>query len=700
MFNVSTRRRLLGLCVATLGWTFTLSGNAFAQVPVTVVEYYNKTIASYFLTGRADEQAALDAVPDFQRTGVTFRATAATVTASMLDSVCRYRIAVTGSAFSSHFYGLPADCAVIAASKPANFFSEGLDFAVTRPSNGTCPASAPVGVFRALRKLTPVDTPNHRYSVSANAHIEMIRRGWNSEGVVFCVASATPETAPPTFVASSTVKDRCVVPRSGSSVYTGRVFPDMPGTQLDEQSWLRSWSDETYLWYREIPNLDAKNYSSTDSWFSALKTPALALSGAAKDRFHFTQSTEAVEAANSGVSFGYGVSFSVIAAPVPRNWRVAVVTPGSPADAAGIKRGDSLVSIDGVSFATGGSTALNNGLFPRTIGERHSFVFAPVSGGANYTANLAAASVAIRPVPTSGIITTPTGRVGYIHFTTFNTFVAEKAIADAVAGLVAAGGVNDLVLDLRYNRGGYVFIAAETAYMIAGPARTGNKTFELFKTNDKKPFGPDEAELFYDQGSGAPGGVAQGQPLPSLNLGRVFVLTQAGSCSASESVISGLRGIDVEVILIGGQTCGKPYAFQSLDNCGVTYSSIQITGVNHKGEGDFINGFAPTCAANDDLTRPLGDPTEKQLAAALTYRATGVCAPVAAGGETTTKRRPADDNAAKDPSAVRESAHPSDSEKMLTPKDLTRNRGAAIVPVTPINLGAVDASGEASAATN
>ena len=56
--------------------------------------------------------------------------------------------------------------------------------------------------------------------------------------------------------------------------------------------------------------------------------------------------------------------------------------------------------------------------------------------------------------------------------------------------------------------------------------------------------------------------------------------------------------------------------------------SIQFTGRNNKGEGDYINGFAATCAATDDLTKQLGDPAEKQLAAALTRRSTGTCAPL------------------------------------------------------------------------
>jgi hypothetical protein len=70
------------------------------------------------------------------------------------------------------------------------------------------------------------------------------------------------------------------------------------------------------------------------------------------------------------------------------------------------------------------------------------------------------------------------------------------------------------------------------------------------------------------------------------------VLTTAGTCSASEAVINGLRGIDVEVNLIGGETCGKPYAFVPQPNCGTTYFAIQTQGVNNKGFGDYADGFS------------------------------------------------------------------------------------------------------------
>jgi hypothetical protein len=116
----------------------------------------------------------------------------------------------------------------------------------------------------------------------------------------------------------------------------------------------------------------------------------------------------------------------------------------------------------------------------------------------------------------------------------------------------------------------------------------------------------------------------------------VYVLTSGGTCSASEAVINGLRGIDVEVILIGSTTCGKPYGFYATDNCGTTYFTVQFRGINDRGFGDYTDGFmiAPEddgmasirgCQVADDFTQPLGDPNENRLEVALAHRAGQGC---------------------------------------------------------------------------
>ena len=135
-------------------------------------------------------------------------------------------------------------------------------------------------------------------------------------------------------------------------------------------------------------------------------------------------------------------------------------------------------------------------------------------------------------------------------------------------------------------------------------------------------------------GSSASACAPNGTALPTLGLPRVFVLTGSGTCSASESVLNGVAGVDVQVIQIGATTCGKPYGFYPEDNCGTTYFSIQFKGVNAKGFGDYTDGFVPGattpgsfagCKVADDFTHALGDANEVRLATALAYRTTPTC---------------------------------------------------------------------------
>ena len=144
---------------------------------------------------------------------------------------------------------------------------------------------------------------------------------------------------------------------------------------------------------------------------------------------------------------------------------------------------------------------------------------------------------------------------------------------------------------------------------------------------------------------------------PVLALQPEVVLLGTGSRQAfpPASVMAAClsRGIGIEVIQIGGNTCGKPYGFYPRDNCGTTYFSVQFRGVNEMNFGDYAEGFSatritghplanlPGCAAEDDFTRDLGDPLEGQLKTALTYLTTGSCPAIAmASGGAQKRARP------------------------------------------------------------
>ena len=414
-----------------------------------------------------------------------------------------------------------------------------------------------------------------------------------------------------------------------------------------EKQWLRSYFDEAYLWYDEVPVVDANAAaysnpadvrSSLGNYFEALKTPVVTASGARKDRFGFTYPTAAWNAlSQSGVAAGYGFepvfgSLVVNAQNPSRNIRIAYVEPGTEAAAKALRRGDQVVSVDGVSADTtsgAGIDVLNAAFFPSTTGVAHNWVFAR-AGSANFSVTLTTANITKVPVLLRSVVTALDGRrVGYLVFND-HLATAEAQLVEAV-NYFATQGIDDLVLDVRYNGGGYLYIASQLAYMIAGPARIQSRLFERLSYNNKR--GAGTITPFYNASTGS-------AALPSLGLARVYVLTQSGTCSASESIINGLRGVDVDVRLIGGTTCGKPYGFTAKDNCGISYFPIEFKGTNAKGFGDYPDGFVPGgsgetgiagCAVADDLNHALGDPGESMLATALAYRSSGACPVLSVG---------------------------------------------------------------------
>ncbi len=439
------------------------------------------------------------------------------------------------------------------------------------------------------------------------------------------------------FSPESQFKNFCASPRTGIDPFEGVAYPDKAGTAMHEKMWLRSWSNRTYLWYRELPDPNPTSYSIS-AYFDLLKSSAVTDSGIAKDQFHFTENTaDYQQQAQSGVSSGYGIRWSVLSTVPPRSFTVAYTEPNSPAALAGVKRGDFLLEVDGVDFVSNatasGVDVLNAGLFPDNAGESHSFKFRTVAN-TEISYQLRSANVASSPVQNAKIINTASGPVGYFQF---NSYIvpAQRQLIDSVK-LFRDAAIKELVVDLRYNGGGLLALAAQLGYMVTGPAIIQGRYFERLQFNDKYPntnpitgasLSPTD---FYDREINFETNTLTTIALPNLNLSRIYVLTTENTCSASEAFMNGLRGIDVEVIQIGGKTCGKPYGFYPQDNCGTTYFSIQFSGINSKGFGDYADGFKPTnnpvfaadvkgCSVADDLSRDLGDPAENMLETALYY---------------------------------------------------------------------------------
>ena len=415
----------------------------------------------------------------------------------------------------------------------------------------------------------------------------------------------------------------------------------------DEKFFLRSFTNETYLWYDEVPDLDPTVESeSVLDYFDRLVTDRTTANGNRVDNFHFSTSTEEFERSRSGQTFGYGAEFAILesssSATGGRDIRVAYVLADENAADNGVARGAKVLTIDGEDAVFGGTQAvvdvLNAALFPDTEGETHVFEFQRPDGTV-FEVTLTAATVEDQPVLTYGTFTEGADEFGeggstaaYLNLTTFSPRTTEEALFAAFSDLEDEG-VENLYLDLRYNGGGLVAVACELGFMIAGDANTSGKTCTQLVFNDKLP--NDDPFPFFDEGVGFT--VAEGTPLPTLNLGKTTILSTPRTCSASELTLNALLGIDVDVNLVGDRTCGKPYGFSPESNCGTTYFTIQFASANNKGFTEYPEGFFPTpgaatngvnvsgCPVADDFSEQLGSLDEGILAAAVQFEADGTC---------------------------------------------------------------------------
>ena len=456
--------------------------------------------------------------------------------------------------------------------------------------------------------------------------------------------TSSTATLPSLGYTAASVAQQCVAPR------TGEGFTDVQGTIETEKRWVRAHMDETYLFYKDVPVVDPARFTpaayegsvfnTLRAYFSALRTPKVTASGKDVDQFSFVAPTQTRTNQQAGISSGYGISFARLDDPnnatTTVDIRVLRVEPDSPGDLAGVERGDRVKSIDGVDVndsTDAGQRTLFAGLNPSSASKTTTFgLQASGSDDVEEVVVVSSSNIVTNPVEIAKTIRVGVSKVGYLALNSFSAVKAQTQLINAMKQF-KTDGVKALVLDLRYNGGGIVLLANQLSYMI-GSADLKNKVFERSICNDKNPFDAcKQPNQFIDATIGdSVNNVTPDQDIPQLGLKRVFVLTTGSTCSASESVINGLSPY-LEVIRIGGTTCGKPFGFIVKDNCGTSYAALQIKSANANGFAEYEDGFAPKCTVADDLSRERGDPAELMLASAVNYIKTGSCQSVPKGAQ-------------------------------------------------------------------
>jgi C-terminal processing protease CtpA/Prc len=352
-----------------------------------------------------------------------------------------------------------------------------------------------------------------------------------------------------------------------------------------------------YLWNQDLPQEVSPEHDSMEETLKALRHKP-------EDHFSYIVPLEESDSASRGDVVGLGINFSP---DQQRRLRVSVVVPGSPADHAGIRRGDIIEGFGGKTMA---ELRANPVLFGAALGENRAGVKVRIAlvsqGGAVRVAEVAKGAFNTPAIPIVRTLQMDGHKIGYLHVGTFLS-IGEKDVNEAIARL-KADGVKDLVMDLRYNGGGRLDMSGYLAAAVAGK-RVKDEIYQRMVFNATS--GQRESTKFPD----TPG---------SLDLPRLVVLSTEDTCSASEALVNGLRPF-IPVTLVGSATCGKPLGMKTTAIGPWMLAPVTFQLMNARDEGGYFSGMKPDCAAPDDLDHALGDPAEQMLAEALGYLTTGKC---------------------------------------------------------------------------
>jgi len=378
-------------------------------------------------------------------------------------------------------------------------------------------------------------------------------------------------------------------------------------TTLSETTFVRLAMKYIYFWNREMPDRAPALFDSPEAYLEAVRFRPRDSS------FSYITSRASNDAFFSDSQF---IGIGIATKQIGNLLRVAQVFPDSPASQAGLERGATFLEIAGRTVADYIARGdLGSAFGPSDVGFAVPVRFIDTNG-VQRSATLVKRLVTIPTVSLTKIFEVDGRRVGYVHFRNFVT-PSTEALNVAFTQLRAAG-VSELILDERYNGGGLVSVAQHLGGLIGG-ARTAGQVF---------------AEFFHNDLNAERNAILRFEDKPqALDLRRLTVITTRDSASASELVINALRPF-MPVTIVGGRTYGKPVGQYGLDFCDKVLAPVAFHLRNARREGDFFDGFAPDCAAADDIDHLFGDAAEASLQEALFFVRNGRCSAAARSAET------------------------------------------------------------------
>jgi C-terminal processing protease CtpA/Prc len=453
--------------------------------------------------------------------------------------------------------------------------------------------------------------------------------------------------------------------KSPKATTNNNISPNDPGSTLDKiKDSVFLYCKEDYLWYDQLPTYQtfnprsysgADDKSSLDKELNAISQIAINPATGKPYEYYDSQGDAKYSFIDNGQvsselngnrgDFGFGILYNDI-----NDLRVSYIYAGSPADQAGIKRGYQITSIngrtsisyDGAGYGDGTSNNLNFVINAYSNSNTITMTLKKPDGTTMTVSNMAIANYTVNPVLTYKTFDEGNGHiVGYIVFNSFTSGSNAEPQLNAAFNYFVTQNVTDLVVDLRYNGGGYVSTAEYLDNLIVPAAKSGSLMYntyynkilqngqeQLLKNQWRKDQSTGQDYNYGQFDYSVAGNAVNFSKQGALNVSRVFFIMTGHTASASELTINNLRP-EMDVQFVGETSYGKPVGFFDIDINVYQMYTPEFYTQNSASQGGYYSGFTPGSseypgkADYDDVTKEFGDPTEGLLSDILTFVKTG-----------------------------------------------------------------------------